>query len=145
MNIEDFFEIYPDAAWRKDATAMINLYHEDAVIFDLWDQGYLTNPLEWRTIIVDWLTSLGDESLIVAFEMVNIHESDDVGFASALIQFEAISSEGEVLRSMTNRITLGFSKFEAGWKVVHQHTSAPIRSDGLTAVLDIRVGDAGVE
>ncbi len=137
MEIEDFFKIYQNAAWHKDTTAMINLYHEQALIFDMWDQGYTSNPSEWRKMITDWLGSLGEEKVKVEFEMVKIHQSGNVGFASALILFRAISSEGAVLRSMKNRITLGFSKFEDGWKVIHQHTSAPISSDGLTAILDI--------
>ena len=69
--------------------------------------------------------------------MINIHQSGDTGFASAIIQFQAISSEGVVIRGMKNRITLGFLKSEEGWKVIHQHTSAPVSSNGLTAILDI--------
>ncbi|MVM33437.1 hypothetical protein GO755_25600 [Spirosoma sp. HMF4905] len=137
MEIEEFFTIYQTSAWRKDTTAMINLYDEQAVIFDMWDQGYQSNSLEWSKVIKDWLGSLGEEKVKVDFDMVNIHQSGNVGFASALIQFQAISSDGAVLRSMKNRITLGFSKFENGWKVTHQHTSAPISSNGLTAILDI--------
>jgi ketosteroid isomerase-like protein len=136
MEIEDFFNTYQHAAWTKDATTMIHLYHTDAVIFDMWDQGYHSSS-EWSNAIMDWLGSLGEENVKVEFERVQIHQSGNVGFATALILFQAVSSEGTVLRSMKNRISLGFSKFEDGWKVTHQHTSAPIRSDGLTAILDI--------
>ena len=137
MQIEDFFKIYQNAAWNKDTTSMINLYDNHAVIFDMWDQGCLTNPEEWHKIIFDWLNSLGEEKVKVDFEMIKIHQSENVGFASALISFQAIANDGAVLRSMKNRITLGFSKFDDGWKVIHQHTSAPISSNGLTAILDI--------
>ena len=137
MEIEDFFKIYQRSAWDKDASAMINLYDEHASIFDMWDQGYISNSSEWNKIIIDWLGSLGEEKVKVEFEMVKIHQSGDVGFASALIQFQAISSEGAVLRSMKNRISLGFSKLEDGWKVIHQHTSTPVSSEDLTAILDI--------
>ncbi|GAB3235447.1 nuclear transport factor 2 family protein [Algoriphagus aestuariicola] len=137
MEIEDFFKIYQKSAWDKDASAMIDLYDEHALIFDMWDQGYVSNPSEWRKIITDWLGTLGEEKVKVEFEMVKIHQSGNVGFASALIQFQAISGDGTVLRSMRNRISLGFSKIEDGWKVIHQHTSAPISSDGLTALLEI--------
>lgn len=137
MEIEEFFQIYQTSAWRKDTRAMIDLYDEQAVIFDMWDQGYQLNSVEWAKSIEDWLGSLGDEKVNVEFEMVRIHQSGNTGFASALIQFQAISREGFILRRMKNRITLGFSKVEAGWKVVHQHTSAPIRSDELTAILEI--------
>ena len=137
MKIEDFFKVYQNSVWCKDTTAMINLYDEQAVIFDMWDRGYNLNPSEWAKAIENWFGSLGEEKVKVEFEMVKIHQSYNVGFASALIQFQAISIEGAVLRSMKNRITLGFSKFDDGWKVIHQHTSAPISSNGLTAVLDI--------
>ena len=137
MEIEDFFKIYQKGAWSKDITAMINLYDEHAVIFDMWDQGYNSNTSEWTKIIKHWFDSLGEETVKVEFEMVKIHQSGDVGFASALIQFKAISNDGIILRSMKNRITLGLLKFGDQWKVTHQHTSAPISSNGLTAILDI--------
>lgn len=137
MEIEEFFKVYQNSAWSKNATAMINLYDKNAVIFDMWDQGYISNSLEWDNTILDWLGALGDEKVKVEFEMVKIHQSGNLGFASALIMFQAISNDGTILRSMKNRITLGFTKFEDGWKVIHQHTSAPINSNGLTAILDI--------
>lgn len=55
MEIEDFFKTYQNSAWRKDTTAMINLYDEQALIFDMWDQGYHSNPSEWSKMITDWL------------------------------------------------------------------------------------------
>ena len=136
MEIKDFFKIYQDAAWQKDTTAMISLYDEQAIIFDMWNQCYYSNPLEWAKIIEDWLGSLGEEKVNVEFDMIKIHQSDNTGFASALIRFQAISKDGVVLRSMRNRITLGFSKIKDKWKVIHQHTSAPI-SSSLTAILNI--------
>jgi ketosteroid isomerase-like protein len=137
MEIEDFFEDYKAYAWNKDASSMIKLYDEHALIFDMWDQGYISDPSEWKKIIIEWLGSLGEEKVQVDFERVSIHQSGEVGFASALIKYQAISGDGTVLRSMKNRISLGFSRSEDGWKVVHQHTSAPISSEGLTAILDI--------
>jgi ketosteroid isomerase-like protein len=137
MEIEEFFKIYQNSAWRKDATTMINLYYKHADIFDMWDKGYISNSSEWSKSVIEWFDSLGEEKVKVEFEMVKIHQSDNVGFATALIQFQAISTNGNVLRSMKNRITLGFSKFDDEWRVIHQHISAPINSDGLTAILDI--------
>jgi ketosteroid isomerase-like protein len=137
MEIADFFTIYQDAAWNKDTAAMISLYDEEIEIFDMWEQGYITDAAAWKNVIIDWLGSLAEEKVKVSFERVIIHQSAAVGFASALIQFQAMSKEGVVVRSMKNRITLGFTLRETGWKVFHQHTSAPISGDGLTAILDI--------
>lgn len=137
MEIEDFFKEYKTAAWEKDSAAMIRLYDTSLVQFDMWDKGYCTNPRDWTAEIENWLGSLGEERVQADFEMVRIHRSDSIGFASALIQFQAISPDGRVVRGMKNRITLGFVKQTNGWKVVHQHISAPVSSDTLLAILQI--------
>lgn len=67
--------------------------------------------------------------------MIEIHEGDHVGFASALITFQAISTKNSMIRSMKNRMTVGFVKEKDLWKVIHQHTSAPIYS-ALTGILN---------
>ncbi|MTI41546.1 YybH family protein [Fulvivirga lutimaris] len=135
--IEDFFKIYKESAWNKDSVSMISLYDQHAVIFDMWDKGSISNEKEWAGLIEDWLGSLGDERVNVDFEILKIQESGAVGFATALISFQAISKKGKVLRSMKNRITVGFSKYENQWKVIHQHTSAPVSSEDLSAILDL--------
>jgi len=132
---QDFFTIYKQSAWDKDIESMIALYHTDVVIFDMWKQGYQTGLAEWSTVVKDWLGSLGDEKVNVIFDMIEIHEGNDVGFGSALITYQAISINNVIVRSMRNRITLGFIKQENEWKVVHQHTSSPINAD-LQAILD---------
>ena len=136
-NINDFFKCYKKAAWDKDISSMINLYDENVIIFDMWGvKGFSSGLKEWSVEITDWLTSLKDEKVNVTFEMIEIQEAELIAFASALIQFQAISSEGKILRSMKNRISLGFVKTDGIWKVKQQHTSAPIDSN-LKVVLDI--------
>ena len=87
-------------------------------------------------MITNWLTSLKEERVNVNFEMIEIQENENIAFASALIQFQAISADDKIIRSMKNRISLGFVKKDGCWKVKHQHTSAPIDSN-LKAILDI--------
>ena len=132
--IQDYFAIYKQSAWEKDTASMIGLYDDNVVIFDMWNQGYQTGLTEWSIVIKDWLGSLGQEKVNVIFEMIKIREDHNVGFASALITFQAISAGNTIIRGMKNRITLGFIKEDDVWKVVHQHTSAPINSD-LQAIL----------
>jgi ketosteroid isomerase-like protein len=133
--IQDFFTIYKQSAWEKNTESMIGLYDTNVVIFDMWERGHQTGLTEWSGVIKDWLTSLGRERVNVNFEMIEIRENGNVGFASALITFQALSIDDTVIRSMRNRITLGFFNDNGGWKVVHQHTSAPINSD-LGAILN---------
>ncbi|MFD0999731.1 YybH family protein [Ohtaekwangia kribbensis] len=127
--LQDFFTIYKQSAWNKDTESMIALYHDNVVIFDMWNQGYQTGLTDWSNAIKGWLGSLGDEKVNVIFEMTEIHEGKDVGFGSALITYQAISISNTIVRSMKNRVTLGFIKQKDEWKVIHQHTSAPINSN----------------
>lgn len=132
---EDFFKIYQDSAWRKDTIGMIELYDDNVVVFDMWDRGYQTGLDAWTAEIKAWLGSLGEEKVRVSFEMTKIQADEDMAFASALVSFQAISAEDTVLRSMKNRITLGLIRKNDHWKVIHQHTSAPINGD-LQAILE---------
>ncbi|WP_423148121.1 nuclear transport factor 2 family protein [Rubrolithibacter danxiaensis] len=127
--VSDFFTLYKNFAWEKDSESMIKLYDNHVVIFDMWNKGHYSGLTEWSGIIKQWLGSLKDERVNVIFEMTEIHRDETAGFASSLIKYQAVSTGNKILRSMTNRITLGFKKTEDSWKVVHQHTSAPINSD----------------
>lgn len=133
--IQDYFTTYKQSAWEKDAGRMIGLYDDHVVIFDMWEQGFQTGLAGWSVVIRDWFGSLGDERVNVIFEMIDIHEGDKVGFASALISFQAIAADNAVVRSMKNRITVGFIKRSDGWKVIHQHISAPVDAE-LKAIMD---------
>ena len=135
--IKHFFSSYAEAVWQKDAVSLLKLYDTNVVQYDMWDLGYYTTLEDWAPEIEVWLGSLGDEKVKVEFEKIKIFDSDTIAFASGLIAFQAIDPKGAVLRKMKNRITVGFSKFTDGWKVVHQHISAPVSSENLTAILDI--------
>jgi ketosteroid isomerase-like protein len=105
------------------------------MIFDMWQHGYQKGLKEWSAAIRDWFDSLKVERVNVDFEMIEVHESGDAGFASAVVIFQAVSGDDKILRSMKNRITLGLIKKDHVWRVKHQHTSAPIDLN-LQAVLN---------
>lgn len=127
--VQEYFTIYKQSAWGKDAESMIAMYDDNVVIFDMWSHGYQTGLAGWSIEIKNWFGSLGEEKVNVIFDMMEIHESENVAFGHALITFQAISIDNSIIRSMKNRITLGFTKNKDLWKVVHQHTSAPINSE----------------
>jgi ketosteroid isomerase-like protein len=109
-NISDFFQCYQKTAFEKDIPGMINLYDDNIVVFDMWDKGFSLGLKAWSSTITDWLTSLKNEKVKVMFEMIDIQQGEHVGFASALIQYQAIATDDSVQRSMKNRISLGFVK-----------------------------------
>uniref|UniRef100_UPI004047C3C8 nuclear transport factor 2 family protein n=2 Tax=Roseivirga sp. TaxID=1964215 RepID=UPI004047C3C8 len=131
----DFFSIYQQAAWNQDTESMINLYHENVMIYDMWENGYQIGLAAWSVAVKDWLGSLGEEKVRVTFEMIDLQEASDLAFGSALVTYQAIATDNEVLRGMKNRLTVGFRKEKEEWKVIHQHTSAPVDAE-LVAILD---------
>ncbi|UII23577.1 YybH family protein [Fulvivirga ligni] len=133
-NPQDFFTIYSKAAWNKDVGEMTALYHDDVIIFDMWNDAYSIGIEAWSEVIKDWLGSLGEERVKVIFEQVKVRGNESTAFASALIGFQAISKDDNVIRSMKNRVTVGFVYENGAWKVAHQHTSSPINSE-LKAIL----------
>lgn len=134
QHVADFFPLYKNFAWQKDSESMINLYDDNVVVFDMWNTEYYSSLAEWSPIVKQWLGGLRDERVNVIFERIEIQNGQAISFASATIIYQAISAENKIVRSMRNRITLGLTKTENGWKVIHQHTSAPINSD-LQAIL----------
>src|SRR4051812_42980388 len=109
-NVADFFHRYKEAAWEKNISDMIALYADDVMIFDMWGKGFVGGLAEWSHVITDWLTSLKEEKVNVIFDMIQIQESEHIAFANALIQYQAISADNQIMRSMKNRMSLGFIK-----------------------------------
>ena len=72
------------------------------------------------------VASLGDESVAVAFEDVRVESESGMAVATALVRFAGVAATGEELRSMQNRLTWALRRTPRGWKIVHQHTSAPL-------------------
>jgi ketosteroid isomerase-like protein len=133
--LQEFFSSYKQFAWEKDINGMIGLYDDHVMIFDMWVQGYQKGLTEWSGVITEWLGSLGEERVNVTFEMIETNEGGDIGFGSALVTYQAIAPDRTVIRSMKNRVTIGFRKENSQWKVIHQHTSCPI-TPNLEAILN---------
>lgn len=135
-NPAEFFEHYRLAAQSKNAGLMIGLYHQDAELFDMWNAYHLHGIDAIRSMVSNWFGSLGDEHLEVAFSAIELKQSSDVAFAYAFIHFRAMTSSGEVLRQMKNRMTVGFVKTAESWHVLHQHTSIPISTATLQGLFE---------
>jgi ketosteroid isomerase-like protein len=133
--IHQILNAYAAAVYNKDATAYINLYHDDVVIFDAWGPPWTYRGLPaWRKVTEEWFISLGDERVVVDTENVQINRASNVAVVSATVKFTAKSAEGLTLRWLQNRLTGVIELKDQIWKIKHQHTSSPIDRD-LKAIL----------
>ena len=125
-SIEQVLESYAAAVRAKDVDGFVSLYGNDVRVFDMWGRWSYDGAEEWRGMAAEWFGSLGSEQVAVVFEDVETVVGGDVAVAHAFVTYQGLSADGTPLRAMNNRLTWGLRKTaDGGWKVVHEHSSAP--------------------
>ena len=135
--IEELLERYKAAVYAKDVDAFVALFDEHVRVFDMWGRWSYDSAEQWRQPVGEWFGSLGSDRVVVEFDDLQTVVGDDVAGADAFVTFRAQSPDGEELRSMNNRLTWVLRKNGEGtWKVVHEHTSAPIDFETAEVMLE---------
>ena len=125
-DVGSLLEAYRDAVHAKDVDAFVAIFADDVRVFDMWGAWSHDGIDAWREMAEGWFGSLGDERVRVEFDNVQTTVGEDVAVLSASVTFAGLSADGNELRSMNNRLTWGLRKTAGTWKVVHEHTSAPV-------------------
>jgi uncharacterized protein (TIGR02246 family) len=134
--VESLLDAYRDAVDAKDVDAFVAIFADDVRVFDMWGTWSHDGIDAWREMAEGWFGSLGDERVRVDFDDVQTTVGEDVAVLSAFVTFAGLSADGEELRSMNNRLTWGLRTVDGTWKVVHEHTSAPVEI--ATGKVDLR-------
>ncbi|WDF33343.1 nuclear transport factor 2 family protein [Arthrobacter agilis] len=129
-------EQYASAVLQKDAEALLSLYDDEARIFDLWSAWSYEGKAAWRVAIGEWFGSLGDERVRVEFDDVLSIVAEDLATVVATISYCEIGGDGTDGRSMENRLTWVLRRLDGSWRIVHEHTSAPVDAETGTATLE---------
>ncbi|HEY4043031.1 MAG TPA: nuclear transport factor 2 family protein [Rhodopila sp.] len=135
MDFINFFDTYKAAVLNKDVDALVDLYDTDLIAFDMWGSWSHIGEGPWRAMNQEWLGSLGLESVVVEFDDINTIPGNEVAATFATVTYKAVSETGEIVRSMQNRLTWMARLRNGSWKIVHQHTSAPIDRSTMRAIL----------
>lgn len=132
----DFPHAYKSSVEAANEAAFLALYEDQIQVFDMWDEWSLSGISDWRSMAKEWFGSLGQDRLHVSFTKVDWQESASIAYLTAFVRFAAHDPSGKELRSLSERITVVLRKQAGGaWKVAHQHTSAPISSQSMGAIL----------
>jgi uncharacterized protein (TIGR02246 family) len=128
--IAQMLDEYATAVRARDVDRFVALYADDVRVFDMWGHSSYDGAGAWRGMAAEWFGSLGDERVAVEFEDIETIAGGDIALAHAFVTYKALSADGAELRAMNNRLTWGLKKTsDAGWKVVHEHSSAPTDFD----------------
>lgn len=133
--LEPLQQAYADAVLRKDAAALLALYADDVRIFDAWETFEVRGKPAWAASVEGWLSGLGSESVRVRFEDTTQHAGDALATLGAVVTYTALDAQGAELRRMQNRISWVAARIGDRWRIVAEHTSAPIAFAGMKAIL----------
>jgi uncharacterized protein (TIGR02246 family) len=133
--IDELLEKYKTAVYAKDVEAFVALFDQDARVFDLWGEWSYDGIASWRGMVEQWFGSLNAERDLVEFDDVKATASGGLAIVHSFVRFTALSAEGKALRTMQERLTWTLVQKEGGWKIAHQHTSAPIDFKTLKVIL----------
>lgn len=127
----EMLDAYTAAVRARDADAFLALYADDVRSFDLWGVWSYDGKDSLRAMVDGWFGSVpDDETVVVKFDDVRTEIGSDVAAVSAFTTFAAETPDGIELRSMNNRLTWILRRDGDAWKIVHEHTSAPVGEEG---------------
>ena len=126
---------YQAAVLAKDAEAFAALYDREVRVFDLWAQWSEEGAAARLASATAWFASLGSDRVVVTVENVQTIITAEIAVAHAFLTYQGISADGVELRAMSNRLSWVLKPTAGGWKIVHEHTSAPIDPETLKVIL----------
>ncbi|MEZ4651034.1 MAG: nuclear transport factor 2 family protein [Candidatus Eisenbacteria bacterium] len=135
-SVSDLFHLYASAVRSRDVDALMSLYHGTVRVFDAWGVWSYEGAPAWRKMVEQWFESLGQETVAVRFDDSQVVSGEELASATAIVTFAAMSPEGVQLRAMQNRLTWLLARENGAWKIVHEHTSAPIGFEDMRAILE---------
>ncbi|MEZ5064524.1 MAG: SgcJ/EcaC family oxidoreductase [bacterium] len=133
--IHEIIRAYRAAILAKDVEGFVDLYAPHVRVFDTWSVWSYEGRPAWREMVRRWFDSLGDERVGVDLSDLQIAVATESAVVTAIVTYSGLSSEGEVLRSMQNRVTWVLTREGARWRIVHEHTSAPVGFDDGKVIL----------
>ncbi|HEY9154475.1 MAG TPA: nuclear transport factor 2 family protein [Opitutaceae bacterium] len=127
--ITAFIETFKSTAFAKDVSGFLALYDDDARIFDLWKKWSYRGVAAWKPAVEEWFKHTGENRDAISLHDVVIQGAEGFCTVTAFITFSCVDPKGVVLRAMHERLTLVLTKSQSGWKILHQHSSAPVGDD----------------
>ena len=134
-DVRSLLAVYSESALAKDVDRFMTIYADDVRIFDLWGTWQISGVSAWRHGITAWFGSVGDDLVVVDFDDVAISVGGDLAALTAMIEYSAQTPAGERVRQMANRLTWVLARTDASWRVIHEHTSAPVDDATGTVIL----------
>lgn len=114
----------------KDIEGVLELFAEDAVVFDLMTPFQYVGTDVLRERLKQWFGGYHG-AISYDFEDLRLYTSGNVASAHAIVKCSGTLKDEAKLSSMWIRVTFTLRRNDAGeWLIVHQHTSEPFDTSG---------------
>ena len=127
-------EAYAEAVLAKDENAFLQLYTDDVVVFDIWDEWIYEGRDAWGGMAARWFASLGDERVRVTISPISGQIAELSALYLATVRYAHVDQAGRELKSLENRLTWALRRTDGNWRISHEHTSTPISSETFSLV-----------
>ncbi len=134
---DDFLAGYAAAVRARDVAAFLALYDPALHVFDMWQAAPVEGLPPWHAMAEGWFGGLGEETVVVTWRQADAQVDGDLAIGHAILTFAAHAADGQRLRQLDNRLSVAMRRGADGWRVFHEHTSAPIAHQGLQAILQL--------
>ncbi len=133
--VRQVLDAYGAAVYAKDVAGFVALYAPDMVVFDMWGVWAYNGVAAWHGMVTEWFGSLGSERVLVEAHDVEVMADGNLAAMHAFVTIKGLSAAGEELRAMQNRYSWVLRRMAGEWKIVHEHSSAPLDFETSTAIL----------
>ncbi len=130
QQIRDLIAEQHRAICRKDVSAIVSHYSEDAVVFNVKPPYQIRGRRDWRRV---WETSLSHFPASFGAETrdVTIVAAGDLATVHFFFRFTGLPGSQPWIRN-----TVAYQKQRGEWKIVHEHSSVPFDPETSKAVFE---------
>jgi uncharacterized protein (TIGR02246 family) len=123
LAIRELVENWAAAVRAKDLDGILANHSADILMFDvpmpLASRGIDAYRKTW-----DLFFSWADDPVVFAINEMGVTAGDDVAYVTALMRCSGTEKNGEKIK-LDFRLTMGLSKLDGKWIVMHEHHSIP--------------------
>lgn len=130
---ESILERYSNAVENADKQALLALYSPKARIFDMTMPWEHRNLETWSDMIQQWFTHIKSTNGGAEASRIETHIADSLVVMTMFMDYYDTNEQGG-RDTMTNRLTWVLEPDGDDWKIIHEHTSAPLTEDEMTPV-----------
>jgi ketosteroid isomerase-like protein len=112
----------------------MQLYADDVRVFDAWGTWSYEGAPAWREVVENWFSAMADGQARVSFDAVRTFAEGGLTVVTAIAIYAHRHGE-EAEQLMHNRMSWAIRNETGALKIVHEHTSVPVRYEDSTAIL----------